>query len=338
MTIYLSYDQETLDVQYSPSSCVPDVTAYMTEYARRSAAARERLDVEVGVRYGQRPEELFDLFPATEPGGPLLVFVHGGYWQEVSRSESAFMAPDLVPAGVSVAALGYGLAPAYTLPEIIAMAADGIRWICANLDELPGKPGSVYLAGCSAGAHLIAMALLDEAGWARTGTRAVDAVSGAILLSGVYDLEPVSRTYVNAPLGLDTATARACSPMHHLGPALPPLVVARGESETEEFGRQQREFVEAVRALGGDVTELVAPSRNHFDLAYDLGRPGTALGDATAELLGRGAKRHAPHDLEEPQGSTTDVHRRVIDGQRARELGNVTGEPRNGIGGHERRD
>ncbi|MBC6447513.1 alpha/beta hydrolase [Actinokineospora sp. HBU206404] len=313
----------------------------MTEYAQRSAAARERLDVEVGVRYGQRPEESFDLFPARDPGGPLLVFVHGGYWQEVSKNESAFMAPDLVPAGVSVAALGYGLAPAYTLPEIIAMAAGGIRWICANLDHLPGKPGSVYLAGCSAGAHLIAMALLDEVGWRRTGTRAVDAVAGAILLSGVYDLEPVARTYVNAPLGLDTATARACSPTHHLGPALPPLVVARGEHETDEFGRQQREFVHAVRALGGDVTDLVARSRNHFDLAYDLGRPGTELGDATAKLLGRREKRRAPHGVEVSEGSTTDgirdLHGRGIDGQRARELGNVTGEPRIGVGGRDRR-
>jgi arylformamidase len=287
VTTYLSYDRRSLDIQYSPSSCVADVNVYMNEYAVRSAAAREQLDVRIGVRYGPRPEQLFDFFPAGREGAPVLVFVHGGYWQEVSRHESAFMAPDLVSHGISVAALGYGLAPAYTLPEIIAMVADGIRWICRNAEELPGAPGPIYLSGCSAGAHLIAMSLLDGPGWERCGMRSSEAIAGAILLSGVYDLEPVRRTYVNEPLGLDADTARACSPLHNLGAAFPPLVVARGENETDEFGRQQAEFVTAVRARGAQVTDLVVPLRNHFDLAFDLGDPETVLGDSVVQLVDR---------------------------------------------------
>jgi len=286
--MYLSYGQRSLDIQYSPSSCVADVNVYLHEYAVRSAAARERLEARIGVRYGPRPEQLLDFFPAGRECAPILVFVHGGYWQEVSRHESAFMALDLVPRGISVAALGYGLAPAYTLPEIIAMVADGIRWICRNTGRLSGAPGAVYLSGCSAGAHLIAMSLLDEPGWSRCGMRSSDAVGGAILLSGVYDLEPIRRTYVNEPLGLDEDTARACSPVHNLSAdAFPPLIVARGENETDEFGRQQADFVTAVRALGGRVTDFVAPFRNHFDLAFDLGVPETPLGGSVARLIGR---------------------------------------------------
>lgn len=260
---------------------------YLHEYAVRSAAAREQLEVRIGVRYGPRSEQLLDFFPAGREGAPMLVFVHGGYWQEVSRHVSAFMALDLVPRGISVAALGYGLAPAYTLPEIIAMVADGIRWICRNTGQLSGAPGAVYLSGCSAGAHLIAMSLLDEPGWARCRMRPSDAIGGAILLSGVYDLDPIRRTYVNEPLRLDEDTARACSPLHNLrAAAFPPLIVARGENETDEFGRQQADFVAAVRALGGRVTDFVAPSRNHFDLAFDLGIPETLLGGAVARLIG----------------------------------------------------
>lgn len=285
MSVYLTYDQRSLDIQYSPSSCVPDINIFLREYAARSARARQELDVRCGVRYGTRPEQLLDYFPAACEGGPLLVFIHGGYWQELSRTESSFMALDLVPRGISVAALGYGLAPAYRLPEIIDMVAEGVRWICENADTLPGRPGSVYLSGCSAGAHLAAMSLLDESGWRRHGRRPDRAVAGAVLLSGVYDLEPVRRTYVNEPLGLDAESARACSPMHRLPAALPPLVVARGENETDEFGRQQAEFVSAVRAGGGQVTELVVPARNHFDLAFDLGVPGTMLGDCLTQLI-----------------------------------------------------
>ncbi|GIJ24433.1 alpha/beta hydrolase [Micromonospora lutea] len=284
--MYLTYDQRSLDVQYSPSSCVADINVFLREYAERSAMARDRLDVYSGIRYGSRPEQLLDYFPAADAGGPLLVFIHGGYWQELSRLESSFMALDLVPRGISVAALGYGLAPAYRLPEIVGMVADGVRWICRNAGQLPARPGSIYLSGCSAGAHLAVMSLLDPAGWQRHGDRPDRAVAGAVLLSGVYDLEPVRRTYVNQALGLDPETARDYSPMRRLPSLLPPLVVARGENETDEFGRQQAEFVDAVRAGGGRVTDLVVPSRNHFDLAFDLGLPGTMLGDSLTELLG----------------------------------------------------
>lgn len=284
--MYLTYDQRSLDIQYSPSSCVPDINVFLREYAERSALARDRLEVHSGIRYGPRPEQLLDYFPAAGAGGNLLVFIHGGYWQELSRLESSFMALDLVPRGISVAALGYGLAPRYRLPEIVDMVAEGVRWLDRNAAQLPSSPSSVYLSGCSAGAHLAVMSLLDEVGWQRHGKRPDRAVTGAVLLSGVYDLEPVRRTYVNEVLGLDPRTARECSPMHRLPSALPPLVVARGENETDEFGRQHREFVDAVRAGGGRVTDLVVPSRNHFDLSFDLGVPGTRLGDSLSEMMG----------------------------------------------------
>lgn len=59
---------------------------------------------------GSRPDRR-ELFPAAREGAPLLVFVHGGYWQELSKNEAAFAAHHVVSAGVSFAALGYGLAP-----------------------------------------------------------------------------------------------------------------------------------------------------------------------------------------------------------------------------------
>lgn len=286
VTMYRSYDRRTLEIQYSPSSCVDDVDVYLREYAERTARARRMPGVRVGMRYGPRPEQLLDFYPAGREGAPLLVYVHGGYWQQISRDESGFMAPDLVARGVSVAVLGYGLAPAYELPEIIAMVADGIRWICGNTDRLPGAPGPIVLSGHSAGAHLVAMTLLDEPGWKACGMRPSEAVAGAILISGVYDLEPICYTYVNDALGLDVAAARACSPMHNLRSDLPPLVVALGENETDEYGRQQREFAAAVRALGGRATDFVVPIRNHFDLPYDLGAPETMLGESLVRLAG----------------------------------------------------
>lgn len=275
-----------LDLAYSPSSLVPDLAAHLTRYATDSARARTTLRVHRGLPCGGLPEQRLDLFPAALPGAPLMVFVHGGYWQELSRDEAAFAAADFVAAGVSFAALGYGLAPRHRMRAITAMAADSVRRICAGRAGLPGAPAAVHLSGHSAGAHLVASALLDTAGWRAAGLDPAAEIASATLISGVYELEPLTHTYVNDALGMDAREARDVSPLHRLpAGALPPLLLARGVRETAAFAGQQDAFARAARAGGADVDELVVPGRHHFDLPFDLGAPDTALGAAVARRI-----------------------------------------------------
>ncbi|MBT2405478.1 alpha/beta hydrolase [Streptomyces sp. ISL-87] len=277
-----------LDLDYSPSSLVPDLGDHLARYAADSARARDTLRVHRDLPCGPLPEQRMDLFPAAGPGAPLMVFVHGGYWQELSKSEAAFCAARFVAAGVSFAALGYGLAPRHRMRAITAMAADSVRRICAGRAQLPGAPGAVHLSGHSAGAHLVASALLDTAGWRAAGLDPAAEIASATLVSGVYALEPLTHTYVNDALGMDEAEARELSPLDRLpagAGSLPPLVLALGERETSAFGRQQEAFAAAARAGGADVTELVVPGRHHFDLPFDLADPSTVLGAAVARLV-----------------------------------------------------
>jgi arylformamidase len=204
------------------------------------------------------------------------VFLHGGYWQELSVEESAFAAPAMVRAGCAFAALGYGLAPAHDLDAIVAMARRGLYWLSRHAAEL--GVGALHLSGHSAGAHLVAMAVLTGP-WP-DGRATAEVVASATLLSGVYDLEPIRLSYVNAPLRLDAAAAARNSPIHQLRGFPPPVLVARGGRETAEFGRQQDEFVAALRARGFAVDEMVVAHRNHFDLPFDLAAPDSLLGQA----------------------------------------------------------
>lgn len=264
-------DRSGLDREYSPSTLVPSLPAYLREYAERSAAARARHAPLTGLRYGGCDRARLDLFPAAGGGSaPLQVFVHGGFWQEVSKEESAFAAPDFLAAGAAFAALGYGLAPDFSLDDIVAMVCDAVAWLHAGAARFGVDPHRIHLSGSSAGAHLAAMALV------RDGQRRI---AGATLLSGVYDLEPLRHSYVNDALGLDAAAARRNSPVHHLPERLPPVVIARGGGETGEFVRQHDRMAELLRPRAA-VTEVVCPARNHFDLPYDLGDPDTALGRA----------------------------------------------------------
>ncbi|MEU2656778.1 alpha/beta hydrolase [Streptomyces sp. NPDC007325] len=282
--VYGPYDRPTLDRQYSPSSCVPDLTVFLDGYAELSRRTRDALTVRTGIPYGPEPCETLDFFPAPGPEAPLLVFVHGGYWQELSKDESSFPALRTVPAGAAFAALDYGLAPAYRLEEIVAQVRRGLAWLVAHAGELGVDRRRVLLSGSSAGAHLVLMSLLDD--WRPHGLHPADAFAGAVLLSGVYDLEPLRLTYVNEPLGLTEESARLMSPLHRLPDRLPPLVVARGGAETDEFRRQHDELVSAVAGRSPEVRDLVVPHRNHFDITFDLDDPATALGGAVHRRLG----------------------------------------------------
>ncbi|MEU5695579.1 alpha/beta hydrolase [Actinosynnema sp. NPDC020468] len=274
--VYRTFDQRELDREYSPSSRVEDLPALLRDYAEASAAVREALEVRTDLAYGPGAAERLDFFPSTEPGAPLQVFVHGGYWQELGKDSAAFAAEGFVAAGAAFAAVGYGLAPEHHLDTIVDQVRRALWWLVGHAEELGVDPRRVHVSGHCAGAQLVAMALLRPAPPGKP--EPADVFAGATLLSGVYDLLPVRRSYVNDALGLDDDAAVRNSPIRLLGNRLPPLVVARGGVETSEFARQHDDFARAAVGRSPRVKQLVIDHRNHFDLPFDLADPATALG------------------------------------------------------------
>lgn len=288
--------REVWDRWYLPGRWVPCVQAYLDEYARRSARARREL-VWRGVCYGSDPAERLHFFPARRPGSPLVVFVHGGYWQELTEAESSFAALDVVAAGAAYVAVGYGLAPRVGLDEMVAMVRRAVWWVYTHAGDWGVDRQRMVLVGHSAGAQLVGMCLVP--GWLPQGVQPRDLACAAVLISGLYELEPVRRSSVGTAIGLSAAQAAANSFVRRLHAGLPPLVVARGEQEPAGFADQQRWLVAGAHRLGVPVTELVVAARNHFDLPLGLGDAGDAvgravlgqaglLGDVTADQAGQG--------------------------------------------------
>lgn len=270
-------DRAARDRAYSPTSCVPNLGRYLRQYADRSAQAREQLPW-LALRYGPSGSELLHFFRAQQPNAPLHVFIHGGYWQELSEAESSFAAPGLVSHGSAFAALGYGLAPQHRLDEIVSMVRRGVLWLRRHAVELGVDPKRIFLSGSSTGAHLAAMCLVE--GWLPAPLRPRDVIRGATLLSGVYELEPLRHTYIGDAIGLGIDEAARNSPVRHLSRGLPPLIVARGNNETVAFADEHEELVSTVVQLGSPLVDLVVPARNHFDLPMGLGDPRDMVGRA----------------------------------------------------------
>lgn len=261
-----------IDRQYSPSLLVGSLQNYLDDYARKSAIARKLPSCRVGLRYGSSDSEKLDFWLGPNRHSPLVVFVHGGNWAALDESDSAFLAQPLQQYGYAFAALGYGLAPAKNIEEMVQMVRRAVFWLKAQATALNFDPGKVVLVGTSAGAHLAAMATAyDSLAAPNLGLRRL------VLLSGIYDLNRVLSSYVNSFLKLDMSRAFANSPVNHIGPHFPSTTIARGGIETDEYVWHHNAMRESLRKGGVAVREIVEPNRNHFDLPYDLAKPGTAL-------------------------------------------------------------
>ena len=118
-----------------------------------------------------------------------------------------------------------------------------------------------------------------------------------VLVSGIYALEPLIGTTVNAALGLDAAAARALSPLLHPLVGFPSAVLCWGEIETQAFKTQSLDFAAALRRAGTPCTAFEVPQRNHFDVVLDLADTGTTLGRRMLDLFrGRSAALPMPNE------------------------------------------
>jgi arylformamidase len=272
-----------LEREYSPSSCVPSIVPFLEAYAERSQEAVTRLSSQRNVHWGVGEDKVFDFFPAPSLAAPLLIFFHGGYWQEHSKNDVSFVASSCVANGIAYAAVEYSLAPQATVGEIVEQCRRAVTSIACQASTLGFDPHRLFVAGSSAGAHLASMLLVD--GWHKIYGLPVDAVSGAILLSGIYDLEPLVPTYINQALHMTEEQATTLSPIkHRLSPPIP-VIVAWGENETNEFKRQSQLFASKLTESGFRETSLQVNGANHFDIVFDIANPGTKLGRATLELI-----------------------------------------------------
>lgn len=264
---------------YSPSSLAPRFAETLQRYREESQAALARCGPVEVLPYGPSHREKILLLRAPQPARATLVYVHGGYWQELSAEDSLFPAPGLHAQGYDLAAVGYSLAPEACLEGIVEQVASALLYLRAVL-QARGRAPRLILAGSSAGAHLVAMMLSQP--W-----EGPPPFQGALLISGIYDLAPLIGTYIDQPLQLTAQRADRLSPLHCLPCCDVPVALAWGEHETDAFVQQSCAMAEHLaRHLPVTATQACA-GRDHFDILFDLAEPdstlGRCLGSLTAE-------------------------------------------------------
>ena len=258
-------DKAALDAGYDNSAAVADSAQIVAGWQKRSDALRADFPGGLDLRYGSAERNRIDYFEAKR-GGPLLVFIHGGYWQMRAKENFTFVAAGPLAYGINVALVGYTLAPQKNLDGIVAE-------IRSALDFLAQRHGSIHVSGWSAGGHLTAVCMSHPA------------VKGGLAISGIFDLEPIRLSYLNEKLGLDEETARRHSPLLHLPRNSAPLYVAYGKAELPELQRQSGQFGAAWCGAGLPGRLAALEGHDHFSILEELASPEGALTALVRTLL-----------------------------------------------------
>jgi arylformamidase len=278
----MRYTAEFCEREYNARASIPEHPQIFARWAEQSAAVRRLRACVIDLNYGETTGERLDLFPASRDGAPLLVYIHGGYWRSLDKSDFAWIAPPFVNHGVSVALLNYGLAPATPMEEIVRQMLRAHAWLYRNGDRLGFDPNRICLVGHSAGAHLTAMMM--AAIWPAFGADLpADLVKGGLAISGIYDLEPLRHApFIRADLGLDAKRARLLSPVHMPPATGRPLYTAVGALESGEFRRQTALIGKAwPRNL---VREIPMPGLHHLNVVEELANLASPLFDAALQM------------------------------------------------------
>lgn len=269
---WANWDRDTLGRAYNSSAAVPESAAIFKGWIERSQALRAQHPQHLDLVYGPRERDKIDYFSAGS-NTPVLVFIHGGFWQMRSKDDFAFLAQHFLEQRISVAMVGYPLAPESGMDEIVADTRSAIRYLAGRLPELGGDPHRMVVTGWSSGGHLATM-VLDE-----------PSVRSGVAISGLYELEPLLNSYVNDKLKMDKAVAQRNSPRLHLPRHSKELLLFSGDAELSEIRRQSSDYFVARKAAGLPVEFIEIPGANHYTILNSMADVNGRIHTAMVALL-----------------------------------------------------
>jgi acetyl esterase/lipase len=249
------------------------------------------------------------------PGGltdyPVVVLVHGGSWIcGDNRSCGLYSAVGecLARQGIGAVLPNYRLSPKVKHPAHVRDIARAVAWTRAHIGERGGCPTKLFLAGHSAGGHLVSLLATDETYLRAEGLHTGD-LRGVIAISGVYHLPPdphcltiggatavtlhldeilplrhpacggctplafmpglpIRLNVFRLAFGEDRAVRREASPLCHVRPGLPPFLIIVGDKDLPTLPEMAEEFHEALVAQGCDSKLLREKERNHNSVVF----------------------------------------------------------------------
>ena len=278
-------DAAYLETLYNNREAVSNFQDYVDRWTFNSSGICRSLkdQCERDVPYGDDLLETMDIYTPVGSPSAMLMFVHGGYWRSLDKSQHAFIAKPFVDRGVAVAVINYSLCPSVSMQKIVlqVMAAGAYLYRNANDFRVPKK--RLFVSGHSAGGHLAAMALSCE--WpAFSKGLPKNIFRSGFSISGLYDLRVRTKiASINTDLRMTEADAAMLSPALMPQPQGTRLSIAVGGQELGGFKDQHRLIAQSWSSSIG--LDTPCPTDNHFSILETFADPNSELFGAAMKMF-----------------------------------------------------
>ncbi len=226
--------------------------------------------------------------PADAPNPKLIVWVHGGAWRRGSRSSMPLTR--LLDHGYAIASVDYRLSPIAPFPAQVHDIKAAIRYLRAHSETLRIDTQSIIIAGASAGGHLVALvgttnghpelegtvgAHLDQSSSVQAIVSYYGASNLTTILSqstpvGINKRVPALQLLLGGQPDEKPELAELASPVKHVDPQDPPLLLFHGDQDEQMPINQSHELEGVYRFHHRPV---------HFEVVHGAGHGGRAFYD-----------------------------------------------------------
>lgn len=272
---------------YMIRDLVPNAEAVSTQGVVASKAAQESHKSRLDVAYGESARETLDIFWPENPSAnaPIHIFIHGGYWRAGSKSDCAFVANTVLAAGAIAVLIEYDLIPDQRMTTLVDQVRRAARWVRDHAEELGGDAGAITASGHSAGGHLASYLMAKgphEDAFPDTG------VARLLLLSGIYDLGPITGSFLQPEISLSAGEVANWSPVSATLPSDIQAVAVVGEKESFPFHDDAKSLAANISAAGFATLAISLVGEDHMTIVQAMGQTGTECAKLLHECIAMG--------------------------------------------------
>ena len=221
-----------------------------------------------------KPAQQLNVFAPHKHGPPkdVLLFIHGGSWNSGKKSTYNFFGNRLARKNIVAVIIDYPKSPAANYDEMAADAALAVKWVKENITSYGGDPQKIFISGHSAGGHLAALIGTDDTYFNKLNLQ--QPVKGIVLIDaagldmyGYLQSESFKspNTYLQT-FTTDSATWRKASPLYHLHPGLPPMLIYRGGKTYPSIEMSNEKFIAALHGLGYKTPYHILKGKKHVPM------------------------------------------------------------------------
>lgn len=217
---------------------------------------------------------------------PLVVFVHGGSWENGNKDQYAFVGESLAQAGYVTAVINYRKAPQYIYPAFVADSAQAIAWTHANANKFYADPNKMAVVGQSAGAFNAVAAVSNSDFLSPFGIKPSD-IKAVIGIAGPYSYDfRTSETKSVFPKDGDpdhVMPDRLLKPK--VGSEQPSYLLLTAENDKLVGAQNTQKMAEALRAIKADVQVSEIKGASHATSIAAMATPLRGLNDVRQQVL-----------------------------------------------------